>query len=455
MDKKEQAWTLLGVGISLGFFIAIAVGAKATPEATPSLNADSGQKEANNPSITSDQRQTAVTRAVASVAPSVVSITTEEPTAGLFARYHREREKSGQGSGVIIESEGIVLTNAHVVANSVRISAGFSNGTQGEAVVIGLAEDLDLAVLRVKTDAKLRAVEIGTSGDLILGESVIAIGNPFGLGHTVTTGVVSATSRPLETGSRVFQDFIQTDASINPGNSGGALINTEGQLIGITTAIRPNSEGIGFAIPIDRANKIAQDLLQAGTVQVPFMGVLLEDLRLPSARGAYTRPVVVATTGQLEADHSLQKGDIIETVEGRPILSRADLNAFLAAYPPGAQLRVTILRNSVAQKLAITSSIVGEQTVDQQMKTRLGWTLKDNVLNPDQSVVSVQSIANSGSGAMIGLRQGDLLIGVDGARVPTVNDVKSAIQKALERHRSSILITVRRGRAQGRVLLPL
>ena len=147
----------------------------------------------------------------------------------------------------------MILTNAHVVSSASRIIATFSDGNQAEARVVGLDEDLDLAVLKIPIRPGLVAVDIGTSSDLLLREPVIAIGNPFGLGHTVTTGVVSATSRAIETDDRVFQDFIQTDASINPGNSGGPLLDRFGALVGITTSIRPDAQGIGFAIPIDRA----------------------------------------------------------------------------------------------------------------------------------------------------------------------------------------------------------
>ena len=156
------------------------------------------------------------------------------------------------------------MTNAHVVEGAIAIEATFSDDKTYAAEIIGLAPELDLAVLRLDTDSESMSVDIGNSADLMLGETVIALGNPFGLGHTVTTGVISGIDRPLETERRIYQNFIQTDASINPGNSGGPLVNIDGELVGINTAIRSNAEGIGFAIPVDRAMKVAQDLLNFG-----------------------------------------------------------------------------------------------------------------------------------------------------------------------------------------------
>ena len=203
------------------------------------------------------------------------------------------------------------------MSSASRIIATFSDGNQAEARVVGLDEDLDLAVLKIPIRPGLVAVDIGTSSDLLLGEPVIAIGNPFGLGHTVTTGVVSATSRAIETDDRVFQDFIQTDASINPGNSGGPLLDRFGALVGITTSIRPDAQGIGFAIPIDRAIKIARDLVEIGTVRIPWLRGVLEDVRLRVDGRPRTAPMVTDTLGAREPD-GLEVGDFITHAGGGP-----------------------------------------------------------------------------------------------------------------------------------------
>ena len=173
-------------------------------------------------------RETPIVQAVRKVSPSVVAITTEVTTQHPFS-WMGSGVSSSEGSGVVIDADGIVLTNAHVVDGAIRIEATFSDDTTYTATVVGLAPELDLAVLRLDKDTVSTAVSIGSSQSLLLGESVIALGNPFGLGHTVTTGVISAIKRPVQTERRIYQDFIQTDASINPGNSGGPLVNIYGE----------------------------------------------------------------------------------------------------------------------------------------------------------------------------------------------------------------------------------
>ena len=225
------------------------------------------------------RRRSFAVEAVQSAAPAVVSITTEIPNQSTFSWFYGEQTSSADGSGVVVEDSGIVLTNAHVVERAVHIEAHLLNGDRYSARLIGMAQELDLAVLQLEAPLKtdFPTVDIGMSSDLMLGESVIAIGNPLGLGLTVTTGVISATSRVLETERRIYQDFLQTDASINPGNSGGPLLDINARLIGINTAIRADAQNIGFAIPVDRAIKVAQDLLTYGEVKIPWLGVDLVD----------------------------------------------------------------------------------------------------------------------------------------------------------------------------------
>ena len=188
MGGLEKLWTGVGVGIALGFLVAIGINAAGDGETEPGIAAPPKTPAAEELS----SRHTPTTEAIARVAPAVVSITTEQPPTRLFGR---SPSRAGDGSGVLIDTEGVILTNAHVVSSASRIIATFSDGNQAEARVVGLDEDLDLAVLKIPIRPGLVAVDIGTSSDLLLGEPVIAIGNPFGLGHTVTTGVVSARHR--------------------------------------------------------------------------------------------------------------------------------------------------------------------------------------------------------------------------------------------------------------------
>src|SRR5206468_9301650 len=234
----------------------------------------------------------------------------------------RDRTYTSQslGSGFVWSSDGIIVTNNHVVEGASRITVNFQDGTQLPAKLIGVDPDSDVAVLRV--DAKgLAAAPIGASSDLMIGESVIAVGNPFGLSGSVTTGVVSALGRsvPSKEEGRTFTDFIQTDASINPGNSGGPLLNIEGKVIGINVAIYANAQGIGFAIPVDRARKVIQDLLRYGQVHSAWIGAVTATLTPEEAKRIGTRvprgALVARVFGGSPAQAAgLKPGDVITSV---------------------------------------------------------------------------------------------------------------------------------------------
>jgi S1-C subfamily serine protease len=254
------------------------------------------------------------------VAPAVVNISAEQiteqrisPFGGLsrdpfFDRFFedfnvpefRRRVKSTSlGSGFLVDAQGHILTNAHVVANASKIRITLVDKRSFPADLVASDPDSDLAVLRVSATG-LPQVAMGTSRDLMVGETVIALGNPFGLSNSVTTGVVSASRRSLRTGGREFRDFIQTDASINPGNSGGPLVNLDGEVIGVNTAIVQEAQGIGFAIPIDKARRILGDLLKFGRVTGAWVGVAVQSITpdLAQSLGPGGRPgVPVSGTG--------------------------------------------------------------------------------------------------------------------------------------------------------------
>lgn len=458
-SNRETLLTVLGIGLCIGFAGAIATGAVATNMpaqriASNTVNAPAASAEDPiAPGVgapASPDRRTAVTRAVSATAGAVVSITTEQSTADLFARFRGQRTQSSAGSGVVIDKRGVVLTNAHVVASATNITVTFDDDRQLNADIIGLAEDLDLAVLRIPVQPDLKVASIGTSADLILGEPVVAIGNPFGLGHTVTTGVVSAVRRPLETDARVFQDFIQTDASINPGNSGGPLLNATGSLIGITTAIRPDAQGIGFAIPIDRAIKVANDLIESGTVRIPWLGVLVADVMYQLGSTRTSVPEVVHAV----ASSALRRGDVIVGVEGRTVQGRSDLNAFLSAYKPGDSLTLTIVRDDDGMELTVQTNSAPTDAASQQLVGRVGLAIRDAPADGLRGVF-VAEVSPGGTAARLGLRRGDAITAVDGTRIQSGQDFMTMIQRAIERHRPTVLITVRRANMQGRVPLPL
>jgi len=252
------------------------------------------------PGITrSYERRDAVVQAVEKVSPAVVNISAEQKvrTRSPFAlRGHsffdsffndffdpswldQKRTRKSLGSGVIIDGKrGYILTNEHVLLRTGKITVVLKDEREFEAEVVGADPDHDIAVLRIVSKDKLPDVAMGNSNDILTGETVIAIGNPFGFENTVTTGVISAQGRTVRTDERVYRNFIQTDASINPGNSGGPLLNINGELVGINTAIYAKAQGIGFAIPINKAKRVIDDLIKYGEVQQAWIGISVQDM---------------------------------------------------------------------------------------------------------------------------------------------------------------------------------
>ncbi len=414
-------------------------------EAAPAPSAAAGA----GPGAQADPlRNTPVVRAVAAVEPAVVSITTEVPVDNPFAVFYGRTTASAEGSGVVIDPDGIVLTNAHVVEGASRITATFPDGRGVEAELLGITPELDLAVLRLPGERGLTAVEVGSSAGLMLGEPVIAIGNPFGLGQTVTTGVVSALNRSLETDDRVYQDFIQTDASINPGNSGGPLLDIHGRLIGINTAIRSDAENIGFAIPVDRAIKVARDLVRFGEVKIPWLGVDLEDVVVDMGRRRITAARVVRVHPGVPG---FEVGDVLTAVDGRAVQGRSDLNAYLAGFRSGRVVTVELLRDGRPVTVQVKAGDLPDSVVDESIAEVMGIRVADA---RGRGVV-VTAARPDRAFARLGLRAGDVIVAVNGRRVDGVEAFRAAIARAKSGHQAQALLTVRRGQAMGSLRVPI
>jgi serine protease DegQ len=263
----------------------------------------------------------------------------------------QERETQATGSGVIVDAaQGYILTNAHVVENETRIEVTTKDNHRYEAKLIGRDEETDIAVLKIPAN-HLTAVPLGDSDKLQVGDFVVAIGNPFGLGQTVTSGIVSALGRS-GLGIEGYEDFIQTDASINPGNSGGALVNFDGQLIGINTAILApggGNIGIGFAVPIDMARKVMDELIHYGVVKRGRIGVTIQDLTPDLAQAMNTQHTVGAVIARVEAGSpadrgGLKSGDLVVAVDGSPVRSGTQLRNLIGLSPIGTDVKLSVYR---------------------------------------------------------------------------------------------------------------
>jgi serine protease Do len=305
-----------------------------------------------------EREESVVIRVVEQVRPAVVNIRTIAVTPDFFGQLF---PRQGAGSGVIVSQDGYILTNAHVVRGARDIKVTLLNGQTLDARIVGTDPLSDLAVLKVTSPDRLPAVELGDSQALKVGQMAIAIGNPFGLGSTVTVGVVSALNRTIQDrASGVSLDnLIQTDAPINPGNSGGPLVNSRGQVIGINTAIIPQAQGIGFAIPSSVARAIMDQLIRTGTVQRPFFGIayievtpeLASAYGLGADHGVLVQQVVPGSGAERGGVRSL---DIVVELDGRRIERAADFQTEIFNRKVGDTVRVTVVRGGQRVSLNVT-----------------------------------------------------------------------------------------------------
>lgn len=413
------------------------------------------QERAPIPPSVSAARRTPIVTVARDVGPAVVNIQTESTIRrrevdpfdpfGIFGGRDRSFTSQSLGSGFVWSSEGIIVTNNHVVEGASSITVNFSDGTQLPARLIGVDPDSDVAVLRV--DAKnLLAAPVGTSADLLIGETVIAVGNPFGLSGTVTTGVVSALGRsvPSKEAGRTFTDFIQTDASINPGNSGGPLLNIEGRVIGINTMIFANAQGIGFAIPVDRAKKVIQDILRYGQVHSAWIGAVTatitpEEARRTGLRASQGALVARVISGSPAQAAGLRNGDIITAVAGKPVDSREAFSTLTATVAAGQPLSLTIARDGKTESISVRPS---EAPGD--LGLRILWEIAGLRVADRGRAVVIDEIARGSRSENIGLAQGDAIVGVNGVEVASVKDLNQALTQSAER--SSVVLQVARGR---------
>jgi S1-C subfamily serine protease len=422
----------------------------------------------------SPARRTPVVTAVERVRGAVVNVAAEElvrirerPAQSmaellfgeLFERPSATRRGyrvTSLGSGVIVSPDGWVLTNNHVVERGARFRVGLLDGRELLAKVVGTDPSSDLAVLKLDTREKLPFATMGRSDGLLIGETVIAIGNPFGLSHTVTTGVVSAVHRNFRAGDRTLFDFVQTDASINPGNSGGALLDIEGRLVGVNTAILGDrSAGIGFAIPIDRARRIAEDLIAHGAVREGYLGLEVADLPAREGAAAEASGGVVVTgvdPGSPAARGGVRKGDVVEAVQGYAPQDAEEFRFRVRDLAIGTTARLDLLRGGEKVAARLTAVDLSPERVGELVARRTGLTVGEERARGGALVV-VRKVAAGSAAARVGVAPGDLVREVNSTEVQTLAEFQRAASRA--RRSGRLVLLVQRGYAAERIAFDL
>ncbi|MGB8220991.1 MAG: Do family serine endopeptidase [Polyangiales bacterium] len=394
--------------------------------------------------------ETALADVAESVSPSVVSIQVEMNTPqndGLqffFGGQGRGGIVRGGGSGVILRSDGYILTNNHVVHEARRIDIHLQNGKSFPARLVGADSATDLAMLKIEA-TDLPQAEFASSENARVGQFVIAIGSPFGLDYTVTTGVLSAKGR-AGIGANEIEDYLQTDASINPGNSGGPLVDLHGRVLGINTMIIGRGSGIGFAIPSEIAQRVAQQLIDSGTVKRAWLGVSFQEITPELAAhfggnfdgGALVNSVIP----QGPADKAgLQPGDVITAIGGQPILAGADLLRTILRHDVGDRLVLDVHRGGKTSKVVLITGERPNETSPQSLQpgvqdqAMLGLALEELTPNLRQRFryegegrVFVRGVAPGSDADRAGLRPGDIILQADQQPVTSLADVRAALK---------------------------
>ncbi len=406
-------------------------------------------------------RKSEIVLVVERVSPAVVNISAEQilrrrPSVFddfFFGIDPRSRRRTSQslGSGAIIDPRGIILTNEHVVSGASKITAMTKSGVELECDVVGSDADNDLAVLRARRPGgPLPSIHLGSSSDLLIGETIVAIGNPFGLSHTVTAGVVSATGRSVKgENERTYTDFIQTDASINPGNSGGPLVNLDGDMVGVATAIiAGGAQGIGFAIPIDRARRIVDDLLRFGEVRPVWVGLRGKTL----VSGEENRPrgfrVKSVYPNSPASRAEVHVGDQVISVDGTPIDSQEAFETILSTRGPGRPLKLVLKGREGERTVTLQGEAPPAGIGPRILREELGMAVREG-----DGGLRISVVDRDGLAAQAGLKSGDALLALNGTAVRTLDDVDHVLQRDL--NKASVLVEIGRGRFSYSLTLPL
>jgi serine protease Do len=375
----------------------------------------------------------------------------------------RPHKQQSLGSGFIISTDGLILTNNHVVEGADEIKVKLDNGKEYKAEIKGRDQKLDLALIKITSKENLPSTTLGDSDALEIGEWVMAIGNPFGLSETVTAGIVSAKGRVI--GSGPYDDFIQTDASINPGNSGGPLFNAQGEVVGINTAIVAGGQGIGFAIPINMAKTIIPQLKDKGKVTRGWLGVQTQSLTaelaasfgLQEEKGALVADVIKDTPAEKAG---LKSGDIILEFDGKPVKDASELIKIVAGSPPGKTVKLRIFRDRKEQTVEVSlEKRSDEGDVDAQgvvTSDKLGLGVRDlnkelaaNLRIKDTTGVVVVEVKPGGPSDDL-IQRGDIILEVNGRKIESVQEYEKVLAALAK---GNILFRVKRG--DSKIFVPL
>ena len=381
-----------------------------------------------------------------------------------FKHFFGDMPKGGMkthalGSGFVISKDGLILTNNHVIEKATEIKVKLESGREGkeyDAKVIGRDPKTDLALIRVKPDANFpKPAHLGDSDAIRVGDLVMAVGNPFGLGQTVTTGIISAKGRII--GAGPYDDFLQTDAAINPGNSGGPLFNMKGEVIGINTAIIAQGQNIGFTIPINLAKELLPQL-KAGKIVRGWLGVMIQDVTPDLAKSfglKETKGVLISdiTKNSPAEKAELKRGDVVARFSGKEIENAHMLSRVVAATPPNTNITFGIIRDGKEKTIEVTIGTMPQKVEGRlpEKETAWGLTVQDITpdlaqqlgLNPDEQGVVISGVYPGSPAGEAGLSTGDVVKEVNRQEIQNLNDYNQALEKA--KQDKSLLLVIKRG----------
>lgn len=360
------------------------------------------------------------------------------------------------GSGFVISKDGLILTNNHVIKKATEIKVKIESGKEYDAKVVGRDPKTDLGLIKVKPDSDFpKPLRLGDSDAIRVGDWVMAVGNPFGLGQTVTTGIISAKGRII--GAGPYDDFLQTDAAINPGNSGGPLFDMKGEVIGINTAIIAQGQNIGFTIPINLAKELLPQL-KAGKIVRGWLGVMIQDVTPDLAKSfglKETKGVLISdvTEGSPAAKAGLKRGDVVKGFDGHEVENAHTLSRLVAATQPNNKAKVDIIRGGKEKTIEITIGTMPQKIEGQLPEKATAWGLsvqditpeltQQLGLNPDEQGVVISGVVPGGPAGEAGLRSGDVVKEVNRQEIHNLNDYNQALEKA--KQDKSLLFVIKRG----------